>query len=274
MKHVLVIDDDVAMRHLIAEYLTMRAFKVTAVTDSWQFNRVLMSEAVDLVVVDLNLGREDGLEIVRNLATKSNVPIITISGDRLEEAEKVVALELGATDFIAKPFGMREFLARIRVALRERPISPRAKDRRLFHFAGWTLNVKQRQLTSEQTGEVKLTSGEFNLLIAFLEKPRDVLSREQLLIASRVRGEEVCDRSVDVFILRLRRKLEADPTNPRLIKTFRGAGYFFDADVEISYGVTWAACSLTSVDVAPSAPVSRQSGGRTDRSAHSFPNRP
>ncbi|WP_083338391.1 response regulator [Ensifer sp. LCM 4579] len=273
MKHVLVIDDDVAMRHLITEYLTMHAYKVTAVTDSWQFNRVLTCDAVDLAVVDLNLGREDGLDIVRNLATKSDVPIITISGDRVEEAEKVVALELGATDFVAKPFGMREFLARIRVALRERPVSRRTKDRRSFHFAGWTLNLKQRRLISEHSGEVKLTSGEFNLLIAFLEKPRDVLSREQLLFASRVRGEEVYDRSVDVFILRLRRKLEADPANPLLIKTSRGAGYFFDADVEISYGGNWTPCSLTAADVASSAAMTRQSEKRTDWSIHSFPNR-
>lgn len=104
LKHVLVIDDDVAMRHLIVEYLTIHAFKVTAVADSKQFNRVLCSETVDVVVVDLNLGREDGLEIVRSLATKSDVPIIIISGARLEEADKVIALELGATDFIAKPF--------------------------------------------------------------------------------------------------------------------------------------------------------------------------
>ncbi|QPB24767.1 response regulator (plasmid) [Rhizobium sp. 007] len=241
LKHVLVIDDDVAMRHLIVEYLTIHAFKVTAVSDSRQLNRVLSCAPVDLVVVDLNLGREDGLEIIRNLATKSDIPIITISGDRLEEAEKVVALELGATDFVSKPFGMREFLARIRVALRQRPINPRAKDRRSFYFAGWKLNLNQRRLIFEQSGEVKLTAGEFNLLVAFLEKPRDVLSRERLLLASRVRGEEVHDRSVDVLILRLRRKLEPDPANPRLIKTSRGAGYFFDADVDTDYGGTLAA---------------------------------
>ncbi|MBO9126476.1 MULTISPECIES: response regulator [Rhizobium] len=241
LKHVLVIDDDVAMRHLIVEYLTVHAFKVTAVADSKQFNRVLSSETVDVAVVDLNLGREDGLEIVRTLATKSDVPIIIISGDRLEEADKVVALELGATDFIAKPFGTREFLARIRVALRVRPSVARTKDRRSFYFADWTLNLRQRRLISEEGAEVKLTAGEFNLLVAFLEKPRDVLSREQLLIASRVREEEVYDRSIDVLILRLRRKLEENATNPQLIKTARGAGYFFDADVNVSYGGMMAA---------------------------------
>ncbi|MGZ2452662.1 MULTISPECIES: winged helix-turn-helix domain-containing protein [Rhizobium] len=236
MKHVLVFDDDAAMRHLIVEYLTSHAFRPTAVSDSRQLNRVLACEPVDLVVLELNLGREDGLEIIRNLTTKWGIPIIVISGDRLEEAEKVVALELGATDFVSKPFGMREFLARIRAAMRRRTFSPGAKDRRSFNFLGWTLNLRQRRLMSKKSGEVKLTPGEFNLLVAFLEQPRDVLTREQILRASRVRGEEVYDRSVDVLILRLRRKLEADPANPRLIKTARGAGYVFDADVDIHYG--------------------------------------
>ncbi|ADV14696.1 MULTISPECIES: response regulator [Mesorhizobium] len=241
MKHVLVIDDDAAMRRLIAEYLMMHALKVTAVNDSKQFNHVLSHEPVDLVVVDLNLGREDGLAIVRKLATKSDLPIIVISGDRLDEAEKVVALELGATDFIPKPFGLREFLARIRVALRQRISSPRTKDHRSFRFGAWKLSVKQRRLICAERGEVKLTACEFNLLIAFLENPRSVLSRERLLLASRVRGEEVYDRSIDVLILRLRRKLEADAANPRLVKTSRGAGYFFNADVDVSYGGTLAA---------------------------------
>ncbi|CVI63678.1 response regulator (plasmid) [Agrobacterium leguminum] len=241
MKHILLIDDDPAMRHLITDYLTIHALRVTAVSESSHFNRVLAGEVVDVVVVDLNLGREDGLEIVRNLASKSDVPIVIISGDRVEEADKVVALELGACDFIAKPFGTREFLARVRVALRSRPTGARAKDRRSFYFNGWTLNLRQRRLVSDLNDEVKLTAGEFNLLVAFLERPRDVLSREHLLLASRVRDEEVYDRSVDVLILRLRRKLEPDPANPILIKTSRGAGYFFDADVDVSYGGVLAA---------------------------------
>ncbi|EJC80773.1 response regulator with CheY-like receiver domain and winged-helix DNA-binding domain [Rhizobium leguminosarum bv. trifolii WSM2297] len=236
MKHILVVDKDAAIRHLIVEYLSLHAFRSTAVSNSRQLNRVLACEPVDLVVLDLNLGREDGLEILRDLTTKWAIPIIVISGDRLEEAEKVVALELGATDFVPKPFGMPEFLARIRAAMRRRTISPGAKDRRSFYFSGWSLNLRQRRLMSRKSGEVKLTSGEFNLLVAFLEHPRDVLTREQLLSASRVRGEEVYDRSVDVLVLRLRRKLEADPANPCLIITARGAGYKFEADVEIHYG--------------------------------------
>ncbi|RZS76853.1 DNA-binding response OmpR family regulator [Phyllobacterium myrsinacearum] len=236
MKHVLVIDDDAAMRHLIAEHLALHAFKVTTVADSQQMNRVLMTDTVDVIVIDLNLGHEDGMEIVRNLSAKSDVPIIIISGDRVEEADKVVGLELGATDYISKPFGTREFLARVRVALRGRPNLPRTKDRRTFSFNNWTLNLKQRRLNAPDHSETKLTAGEFNLLVAFLEKPRDVLSREELLAASRVHDEEVYDRSIDVLILRLRRKLERDSTNPQLIRTARGAGYFFDADVSVSFG--------------------------------------
>ncbi len=176
---------------------------------------------VDLVVLDLALGREDGLDIVRNLTSKTDIPVIVISGDRLEETEKVVALELGATDFVPKPFGMREFLARIRGRIA--PAGRHSTDERspFLYFAGWTLNLKQRRVISEQRGELKLTAGEFNLLVAFLKSRARFYPREQLLLASRVRGEEVYDRSVDVVILRLRRKLEADPANPRLIKTFR-----------------------------------------------------
>ncbi|RAZ82185.1 DNA-binding response regulator [Mesorhizobium hawassense] len=241
MKHILVIDDDAAMRRLILEYLTMHAFKVTAVCESIRFNHVLSHEPVDVIVVDLNLGREDGLEIVRNLTPRSDIPIIVISGDRLDEAEKVVALELGASDFISKPFGLREFLARIRVALRQHPRRPAAKDQRSFRFGSWKLGLKQRRLMCEGRGEVKLTSNEFNLLMVFLENPRVVLSREQLLNLSRVRGEEVFDRSVDVLILRLRRKLEVDAGKPRLIKTSRGVGYFLNTGVDVSYGGTMVA---------------------------------
>lgn len=177
LKHVLVIDDDVAMRHLIVEYLTIHAFKVTAVADSKQFNRVLCSETVDVVVVDLNLGREDGLEIVRSLATKSDVPIIIIMALASKRRTKLLRSSWEQPILLPSLFGTREFLARIRVALRVRPSVARTKDRRSFSFADWTLNLRRRRLISEEGSEVKLTAGEFNLLVAFLEKPRDVLSR-------------------------------------------------------------------------------------------------
>lgn len=233
MKHVLVIDDDAGMRTMLVDYLSQHAFRVTAVDGSQQLARILSTDTVDLIIVDLNLGGEDGLDIVRRLSSSSDAPLIIISGDRLDEADKVVGLELGAVDYVTKPFGTREFLARIRSSLRERPASSQKKDRKIYLFEDWALNVRLRKLVRGETAEVKLTAGEFNLLAAFVRSPRQILSREQLLSASRVHDEEVFDRSIDVLILRLRRKLEDDPSRPVLIKTERGVGYYFDADVTV-----------------------------------------
>ena len=232
MKHILVVDDDNAIRGLLTDYLSKYALRVTAVANSHEVARVFATDSVDLLIVDLNLGHEDGMEIVRNLATKTDVPIIIISGHRLEEADKVIGLELGAIDYITKPFGMREFLARIRAGLRDRPMRVVDKDRRSYIFNDWKLSLRHRRLVAGTGEEVKLTAGEFNLLVAFLKSPKQILSREQLLSASRVHDEEVFDRSIDVLILRLRRKLEIDSSTPELIKTERGAGYFLDADVQ------------------------------------------
>lgn len=233
MKHIIVVDDDSKLRGLLIDYLSQHVFRVTGVKDSYQLGQVLQTDTVDLVMVDLNLGHEDGLEIVRTLSGKSDAPIIIISGNRLEETDKVVGLELGATDYITKPFGLRELLARVRAALRVRPVATDRTDRKIYGFAGWSLNVKKRQLFAANENEVKLTAGEFNLLVAFLKSPRRVLSREQLLAASRVHDEEIFDRSIDVLILRLRRKLETDPSSPKMIRTERGAGYIFDTEVTI-----------------------------------------
>ncbi|SFA80927.1 DNA-binding response regulator, OmpR family, contains REC and winged-helix (wHTH) domain [Rhizobium sp. NFR07] len=233
LKHVLIVDDDNAIRGLLTDYLSQFAMRVTAVASSVEVTRVMSTETVDLVVVDLNLGHEDGLEIVRGLASKSDAPIIIISGDRLDEADKVVGLELGAVDYITKPFGMREFLARVRAGLRDRPKRVVDKDRKAYLFNGWRLSLKHRRLGTPEGEEIKLTAGEFNLLVAFLRSPKQVLSREQLLSASRVHDEEVFDRSIDVLILRLRRKLETDSSKPDLIKTERGVGYFFNAEVDV-----------------------------------------
>ncbi|NEI74107.1 response regulator [Rhizobium lusitanum] len=233
MKHLIVIDDDRKLRGLLIDYLSQHAFRVTGIKDSQQLSQILATEPVDLFVVDLNLGHEDGLEIVRTLSTKSDAPIIIISGDRLDEADKVVGLELGASDYVTKPFGLREFLARVRAALRIKPQLNDRKDRRTYSFDGWALNLHKRRLTYNEVEEVKLTKGEFNLLAGFLKTPRQVLSREQLLAASRVHDEEIFDRSIDVLVLRLRRKLEVDPSNPKLILTERGVGYVFNADVDV-----------------------------------------
>jgi two-component system OmpR family response regulator len=236
VKHVLVVDDDPAMRDLIAEYLAGESFEVSAVADGAAMKRALTEKPVDLVVLDVRLADEDGLELMRKCESP-NVPVIMLTGHRREETDRIVGLELGADDYMTKPFSLRELLARIRAVLRRVETGTRASREREKHahyrFAGWELDVRARRLKSPASEVVPLTAGEFNLLIAFLRSPHHVLNREQLLAASRVHDEEVFDRSIDVQILRLRRKLEANPSEPTLIRTERGAGYVLAAEVEV-----------------------------------------
>ena len=234
--HVVVVDDDPAMRNMIAQYLDSMSFRVSGVANGNDVTRIIEDEAVDLIILDLKLEREDGLDLMRCLGEKSDVPVIVITGQRLDETDRIVGLELGADDYITKPFGLRELVARVRAVLRrsraaEREPRSREKHRR-YRFASWELSMRTRRLTSPAGDEVLLTAGEFNLLTAFLRSPQQVLSREQLLLATRMHDEEVFDRSIDVQILRLRRKLEPDPTAPTLLKTERGAGYVLATPVD------------------------------------------
>ena len=235
-KHILAVDDDPAMRELIAGYLSNRGFRVSAVADGREMVRVIDASIVDLIVLDLQLAGEDGLQLVRELRERSNLPIIIITGHRREEVDRIVGLELGADDYLTKPFSLRELLARVRAVLRRVEVNraepPVDSQGTRYRFAGWELNLRLRRLTSPTGASVGLTSGEFGLLTAFVRSPQQVLSREQLLAATRIH-DDVYDRSVDVQILRLRRKLEADPSTPELIKTERGAGYVFSAPVEV-----------------------------------------
>jgi two-component system OmpR family response regulator len=236
VKHVLVVDDDPAMRDVIANFLESRSFRVSGVADGYAMARVVKDEPTDLIILDLNLGQEDGLDLMRRLGDQSEIPIIVITGDRRDEADRVVGLELGADDYLTKPFGLRELLARIRAVLRRSEAADRRRrsqsGRVRYRFAEWELSMASRRLTSPLGEAVPLTAGEFKLLMALLRSPQTVLSREQLLAASRVHDEEVFDRSIDVQILRLRRKLEADPSAPKLITTERGIGYVLTAAVE------------------------------------------
>jgi two-component system, OmpR family, response regulator len=236
-KHILAVDDDPTMRGLIADYLTTHGFRVSAVASGQDMARMLDEHVVDLVVLDLKLAEEDGLQLVNELRARSNLPIIVITGHWRDEIDRIVGLELGADDYLTKPFSLRELLARVRAVLRraevDRAAAPPDGGVTRYRFAGWELNLRRRRLTSPAGASVALTVGEFSLLIAFLRSPQQVLSRDQLLAATRVHGDEVYDRSVDVQILRLRRKLEADPTAPELIKTERGVGYVFDAPVQV-----------------------------------------
>jgi two-component system OmpR family response regulator len=235
VKHVLVVDDDPAMRGMIADYLAGHNLRVSSAADGRGMTDVLTGGDVDLVILDLKLGKEDGLDLVRRLRGNSPVPIIVITGHRRDEVDRIIGLELGADDYLVKPFGLRELLARLRAVLRRSVSTPNmAKEdkRTRYRFAGWELSMRTRRLTSPGGDVLPLTKGEFSLLAAFLQSPQRVLSREALLAASRVHGAEVFDRSIDVQILRLRRKLESDPSLPALIKTERGVGYIFTAAVE------------------------------------------
>ena len=234
--HILAIDDDPAIRQLIAEYLGASEFRVTTGASGSDLTRALDAHAIDLVVLDLKLPGEDGMQLARALRARSDIPIIIVTA-KDEEADRVMGLELGADDYITKPFSPRELLARIRAVLRRYEtarelLPPRDDTRRAYRFAGWELNLGTRKLTGPDGRRVDLTNGEFSLLQALCAAPLRVLSREQLLDLSRLHGAEVYDRSIDVQILRLRRKIEADPRAPQFIRTERGAGYVFSVPVE------------------------------------------
>lgn len=233
---ILIVDDEPAMQRMIVNYLNEHNMRASAVSGRKGLMHTLAVREPDLVVLDLHLGEDDGLDLLRELRGKSIVPIILITGHRRDEIDRVVGLELGADDYITKPFGMRELLARIRATLRRRnmdSLTPARRTEHRYSFEGWQFDQRSRELTSPDGQTVSLTKGEFALLSAFVAAPRRVLSREHLLQATRLH-EDVFDRSIDVQILRLRRKLEDDPRAPRFIRTQRGAGYIFDADVRVS----------------------------------------
>jgi two-component system, OmpR family, response regulator len=238
MPHVLVVDDDPAIRELLHDYLAGQGWRVTAVAGGREMNALLVEEAVDLVLLDLRLPGEDGLQLARELRERATLPIVLLTGQN-EEADRVMGLELGADDYVTKPFSPRELLARLRAVLRryqvQATLPERDSTRRAFRFAGWELNLRTRRLRSPQGETVELSNGEFSLLTAFCGAAGRTLTRDQLLSMSRLHEAEVYDRTIDVQILRLRRKIEVDPSHPALIVTQRGAGYLFDTQVETLY---------------------------------------
>jgi two-component system OmpR family response regulator len=234
--HVLALDDDPAVRALLADYLGNNDLRVTAVATGAEFSAVLARDPADVVVLDLRLPGEDGMQIARRLRERSATPILMLTG-RKEEADRVMGLEIGADDYQTKPFSPRELLARVRALLRRSRVQSTVANTiakvRAIRFGGWELNVGLRRLKSADGTLLDLSNGEFSLLAAFLAVPGRVLTREQLLELSRLHNAEVYDRSIDVQILRLRRKIEVDPARPRFIRTLRGAGYVFDGSVEV-----------------------------------------
>lgn len=236
--HILVVDDDPALRELLEGYFTEHDMRVTAVADGASLFAAFDREAIDLVVLDLRLPGEDGLQLAQKLRERAPVPIVLLTG-RAEEADRVMGLELGADDYVTKPFSPRELLARVRAVLRrfQRPVEHPMRDeqRRAFRFAGWELNLRTRRLSTPDGRKLELSNNEFSLLAALCSAPQRVLSRDQLLDMSRLHNAEVYDRTIDVQILRLRRKIEAEPARPELIVTERGAGYRFTPSVESLY---------------------------------------
>jgi two-component system OmpR family response regulator len=234
--HVVALDDDPAVRELLTEYLSGNDLRVTALASGGELDATLARDPIDLLVLDLKLAGEDGMQIARRLRdSTSSLPILMLTG-RSEEADRVMGLELGADDYLTKPFSPRELLARVRALLRRAGAQATVADAiarvRCYRFGNWELNIGLRRLKALDGTLVELTNGEFSLLTAFLSAPQRVLTRDQLLDLSRLHNAEVYDRSIDVQILRLRRKIELDPANPTYIKTERGAGYLFDADVQ------------------------------------------
>ena len=235
--HILVVDDDPQIRALLEEYLAASGLRVSSAATGTQMSQILGDEAIDLVVLDLRLAGEDGMAIARSLREQSAIPIVMLTGVR-EEADRVMGLELGADDYLTKPFSPRELLARIRTVLRRAKSAvsgPARKEIRAYRFGEFELNLRTRRLKPRGGGHIALTNGEFNLLAALLSAPERILTRDQLLEASRVYDNEVYDRAIDIQVLRLRRKIEQDPSQPKFIVTERGVGYIFSAPVEIVY---------------------------------------
>jgi two-component system OmpR family response regulator len=235
--HILVVDDDREIRDLLARFLARHGLRVTSAKDGAEMMAALDSWAIDLVVLDLMMPGEDGLSLTRRLRGRgSTIPIIMLTAMG-EETDRIIGLEMGADDYLAKPFNPRELLARIKAVLRRAqspgPVAPQDRGNR-HRFLGWVLNAATRDLTSPDGIVVTLSAGEFDLLLAFIEHPRRVLSRDQLLDLARGRSAVPFDRSVDIQVSRLRRKLGDDANKPELIKTVRGGGYLFTPEVERS----------------------------------------
>jgi len=234
--HILVVDDQQEICDVVEEYLTGEGYRVSTAHDGVGMRRAMSQAAIDLVILDLMLPGEDGLTLARSLRNESGIGIIILTG-RGETVDRIIGLEMGADDYLPKPFHLRELLARVKAVLRrahDRTSDTPQPARSRLRFAGWSLDLSSRELLSPSGEEVRLTTGEFDLLAAFVNNANQVLSRDRLLDLARNREAGPFDRTIDVQVGRLRRKLEDDPQNPTLIKTVRGSGYIFTPAIEPS----------------------------------------
>jgi two-component system, OmpR family, response regulator len=235
--HIVVVDDQKEICEVVQQYLTSEGYRVSVAHDGAGMRKVMAQDAVDLVILDLMLPGEDGLTLARQLREDSNVGIIILTG-RGETVDRIIGLEMGADDYLPKPFHLRELLARVKSVLRRALARGDEQEKQAAHskarFAGWNLDLATRELVAPNGGEVRLTTGEFDLLAAFVRNANQVLSRDRLLDLARNREAGPFDRTIDVQVGRLRRKLEPDPQRPTIIKTVRGTGYIFTPTVDVS----------------------------------------
>ena len=233
---LLIVDDDPDILSLLTKFFRKHSFLVSVAANGDEMIKAFEGETFDLVILDLMLPGEDGLSLCRRLQQTHHVPVIMLTA-MSDLTDRIVGLEVGGDDYVAKPFDARELLARVKAVLRRAAAAPQAPSaqeptRPVLRFAGWRLDLARRELRSEQDTLIPLTSGEFELLLAFAEHAQRVLTRDQLLDLAHGHGHEVYDRSIDLQVSRLRRKLEQDVKNPSLIRTVRNGGYMFTAEVQ------------------------------------------
>ena len=229
---ILVVDDDARIRQMLVRYFEDNGYRVNAVGNGAAMRAELSKASYAAVFLDLVLpGGENGLELLKELRSTSDVPVLMLTGQD-DVTDKVVGLEFGADDYVAKPFHLRELLARLRTVLRRRTPAPQPApapnaEEEVLRFDGWRLDVGRRRLSSPQGEDVSLTTGEFDMLLVFARNPGRVLSRDKLMDLTRSRSLEAFDRAIDAQIVRLRKKVEVDPKEPMMIQTVRGVGYVF-----------------------------------------------
>jgi len=231
--HILVVDDHRDIRETLARYLVKNGLRASTAENAAQARKALKAASVDLVVLDIMMPGEDGLSLCRHLVETGSLPVILLTA-MADDTDRVIGLEIGADDYVTKPFNPRELLARIRAVLRRTAHGPRDRDpveHEELYFEGWRVDVTKRELFDPDGETVPLSSGEFQLLRAFLKRPNMVLTRDQLMDLTSGRTPGVFDRSIDNQVSRLRRKIEADPKEPRLIKTVWGGGYMLACPV-------------------------------------------
>ena len=228
--HILIVDDDFEIRELLKSFLAKHDFKVTSAKDGAELFNLLANKDVDLIVLDLMLPGDDGLTLIKKIRTQNNVPIIMLTAVG-EETDRIVGLEMGADDYMAKPFNPRELVARIRTVLRRGETNkPQADDNKIA-FADFTIDTSLRALFDKNGQRIDISTGEFELLFAFAKNPSRVLSRDFLLDAAKGRDAQLFDRSIDIQVSRLRKKIGDNPKKPEIIITVRGGGYMFNPNV-------------------------------------------